>query len=47
MFNQVSRYKYGEVHNYESLLSAMKEKHGFSFEKTAKLAEQLYLSAEK
>ncbi|MBU1199758.1 MAG: hypothetical protein KKF46_07465 [Nanoarchaeota archaeon] len=47
MFNQVSRYKYGEVHNYESLLSAMKEKHGFSFEYTAKLAEQLYLSAEK
>ncbi|MFH1506721.1 MAG: hypothetical protein ABIE94_07110 [archaeon] len=42
-FKKVSRYEYGVVHNFESLLIAMMEKHGIPFWKTAKLAEELYL----
>ncbi|MFP4400348.1 MAG: hypothetical protein ACLFPQ_00550 [Candidatus Woesearchaeota archaeon] len=44
-FNRHDRYEYGKVHNFESLLSAMQEKYGFSFDDTAKMAENLYLNA--
>jgi len=43
-FDRVSRYKFCEVHNFESLLSAMLDKYDMPFRKTAKLAEELYLN---
>jgi len=43
-FERVERYEFGKAHNYESLLIAMFEKYGFPFEKTAKMAEELYIN---
>jgi len=43
-FERIERYEFGKANNYESLLMAMFEKYGFPFEKTAKMAEELYIN---
>lgn len=44
MFERVEDYKYGKVHNFESLLINMLEKYGIPFWETAKMAEEVYLN---
>ncbi len=43
-FKVINRYTVGEVHDFESVLATMSDKYGTSFERTAYLAEELYLN---
>jgi len=43
-FGRIERYEFRKVHNFETLLIAMMEKYNMPFAKTARLAEELYLS---
>lgn len=43
-FKVVNRYTVGEVHDFESVLATMSDKYEISFERTAYLAEELYLN---
>lgn len=45
-FERVSRYEYGVVHNYESLLCSMLEQYRMSFFQTGRVAESMYLNSD-
>lgn len=46
-FERIERYRFGVMHNFESLLAAMLDKYNIPFWRTAKLAEEMYLNAGK
>jgi hypothetical protein len=45
-FQRIFPFKYGTVHTFDSLLASMYDRHKIPFDKTAEIAEALYLGSE-